>query len=154
MKICTRCVLAETYPGISFDGDGVCNFCTAYAVEEEKEVHLHFKSEDEVKESLKKHKNPGRKYDLPVPLSGGVDSCFTLIRIVEKYGLKPMVFHSDHGWDDPVATANVERLCKELDIDLLIRENDLKFMRRLWLRLSLRKTLPHSRLQPQAQPQL
>jgi hypothetical protein len=132
MKVCTRCVLPETYPGISFDGGGVCNFCTAYAVKEEKEAHLHFKNEEEVKENMKKYKNLGRKYDLLVPLSGGVDSCFTLIQIVEKYGLKPMVFHSDHGWDDPVATANVERLCKELDIDLLIWKNDLQFMRTLF----------------------
>ena len=132
MKVCTRCVLPETYPGISFNGDGVCNFCTAYAVKEEKEAHLHFKNEDEVKECLKKYKDLGRKYDLLVPLSGGVDSCFTLIQIVEKFGLKPMVFHSDHGWDDPVATGNVERLCKELDIDLLIWKNDLKFMRTLF----------------------
>lgn len=132
MKICTRCVLPETYPGIHFDENGVCNFCNTYAVKEKNENHLHFKSENEVKESLKKYKNLGRKYDVLVPLSGGVDSCFTLIQIVEKYGLKPLVFHSDHGWDDPTATANVEKLCKELDVDLIIWKNDLKFMRKLF----------------------
>ncbi|MCP5102107.1 MAG: hypothetical protein GY950_01945 [bacterium] len=132
MQVCKRCVLPETYPGISFTEDGVCNFCHAYTVKEEKESHLRFKNEEEVKECLKKYKNLDRKYDLLVPLSGGVDSCFTLIQIVEKYGFRPMVFHSDHGWDDPTATANAERLCKELDVDLLIWKNDLKFMRKLF----------------------
>lgn len=134
MQVCTKCVLPETFPGISFDGSGVCNFCIDYAAQEKEaeEQNVHFTSEEEVKEALKKYKGLNRKYDLLVPLSGGVDSCFTLIQIVEKFGLKPMVFHSDHGWDDPQATKNVENLCKELDVDLVIWKNDLKFMRRLF----------------------
>lgn len=132
MKICKKCVLPETFPGIEFDEEGVCNFCISFAAKDTNESQLHFKNEIEVKECLKKYRNLGRKYDVLVPLSGGVDSCFTLIQIVEKYGLKPMVFHSDHGWDDPVATANVEKLCRELDVDLIIWKNDLKFMRKLF----------------------
>lgn len=132
MRVCTRCVLPETYPGITFDENGVCNFCSAYDVDEQAEPASRFKNEEDVKTALQKFKNLGRKYDLLVPLSGGVDSCFTLIQIVEKFGLNPMVFHSDHGWDDPVAARNVEKLCKELNIDLLIWKNDLKFMRKLF----------------------
>jgi len=132
MRVCTRCVLPETYPGISFDENGVCNFCSDYDVKKQDNRGEHFKNDEEVKSALQKYKNLGRKYDLLVPLSGGVDSCFTLIEIVERFGLKPMVFHSDHGWDDPVATQNVEKLCKELDIDLLIWKNDMTFMRKLF----------------------
>lgn len=132
MKVCNRCVLPETYPGIKFDSIGVCNFCTEYIIKGESETDTRFANEEEVKESLEKYKELGRKYDVLVPLSGGVDSCFTLINIVEKYGLKPLAFHSDHGWDDPTATSNVEKLCKELDVDLIIWKNDLKFMRKLF----------------------
>jgi len=134
MKVCTRCVLPETYPGIEFNEQGVCNFCTGFDSREKQmeEAGNHFKNEEEVKEALKKYKALNRKYDLLVPLSGGVDSCFTLIQIVEKFGLRPLVFHSDHGWDDPTATRNVEKLCKELDVDLLIWKNDLVFMRKLF----------------------
>lgn len=132
MQICTRCVLPGTYPEIRFDENGVCNFCNEYALKEEKQAHLHFTNEQEVKKCLEKYKNLDREYDLLVALSGGVDSCFTLIQIVEKFELKPMVFHSDHGWDDPTATRNVEKLCKELDVDLLIWKNDLQYMRTLF----------------------
>ncbi|MCI0470830.1 MAG: hypothetical protein L0Y73_04155 [Candidatus Aminicenantes bacterium] len=132
MRVCTRCVLPETYPGIRFDENGVCNFCAAYGIEQQADAIDFFKSEEEVKITLQKYKNLGSKYDLLVPLSGGVDSCFTLIQIVEKFGLKPMVYHSDHGWDDPVAARNVEKLCKVLNIDLLIWKNDLQFMRKLF----------------------
>ena len=27
MKRCTRCVLPETFPGIQFDEEGVCQYC-------------------------------------------------------------------------------------------------------------------------------
>ena len=30
MKRCKRCVLPESYPGITFNEEGVCNFCLNY----------------------------------------------------------------------------------------------------------------------------
>lgn len=132
MQVCTKCVLPETYPGIQFDRDGVCNFCTGYVKKENETATLRFTDEDTLKDCLQKYKDLGRKYDVLVPLSGGVDSCFSLIRIVEKFNLKPLVFHSDHGWDDDVAQQNVEKLCKDLDVDLIIWKNDLRFMRKLF----------------------
>lgn len=30
LKRCTRCILPETFPGIEFDEDGVCNYCRDY----------------------------------------------------------------------------------------------------------------------------
>jgi hypothetical protein len=67
-----------------------------------------------------------------VPLSGGVDSSFTLILMVEKFGLKPLVFHNDHGYEQEVASQNAERLCKELDVDLIIWKRDYLFMKKLF----------------------
>jgi hypothetical protein len=132
MQICQRCVLPETYPGIEFDHNGVCNFCHHYEKKEKSEARTHFSNEEELKECLEKYKNLDRKYDVLVPLSGGVDSCFTLIQIVERFQLKPLVFHNDHGWDDPIAQNNLEKLCKELDVDLLIWKNERGFMRKLF----------------------
>ncbi len=132
MKTCKKCVLPETFPGIQFDEGGICNFCNEYKVAAEGGSTTDFTSEAEVKSALQKYRNPGRQYDVLVPLSGGVDSCFTLITLVENYQLRPLAFHSDHGWDDPEATRNVEKLCKELDVDLVIWKNDLGFMRKLF----------------------
>ena len=30
IQVCTRCVLPSTFPGISFDDEGVCNHCRQY----------------------------------------------------------------------------------------------------------------------------
>lgn len=134
MTMCKRCVLPDTFPGITFTADGVCNFCHQYDAQEKKkeEVKNDFANENELKQYLKKFIDKEKKYDVLVPISGGVDSCFTLIRIVEEFNLRPLVFHSDHGWDDKEATGNAERLCKHLDVDLIIWKNDLKFMRKLF----------------------
>ena len=109
MKVCKRCVLPETYPGITFDCSGVCNFCLEYTAGSEERPGTDFNNEAELSACLRKFKNPANKYDVLVPMSGGVDSCFTLIQMVEKFQLKPLVFHSDHGWADKEAGRNVER---------------------------------------------
>jgi len=132
MKMCSKCVLPETYPGIAFDTDGVCNYCRQYAYGEKYNVNRDFAGENELIDSLVKYKNPASKYDVLVPLSGGVDSSAALITITEKYKMKALGFHYDHGYEDEVATNNVRKLCKALDVDLVIKQQDLSFMKKLW----------------------
>ncbi len=40
MQICNKCILPDTFPGISFDNEGICNFCRDFkgekALNEEK----------------------------------------------------------------------------------------------------------------------
>lgn len=132
MQVCKKCVLPGTYPGISFDPDGICNFCRQYEKEEKESAAKHFSGEAELIACLEKYKKPGNRYDVLVPASGGVDSCFALINIVEKFKLRPLVFHNDHGFDSAKATENVKKLCKELDVDLLIWQYELGFMKKLF----------------------
>jgi len=131
MKICSRCVLPESYPGISFDNEGVCNFCREYD-KSRKVTKRHFETEDELIENLKKYRNIGKKYDVLVPLSGGVDSTYMLIQLVKKYGLRPLCFHNDHGYEDERATQNAKNVCRQLGVDLIIKQQDMKFMKKLW----------------------
>jgi uncharacterized Fe-S cluster-containing MiaB family protein len=35
-KVCVNCVLPENFPGISFNQDGICNFCQAYTSKDQK----------------------------------------------------------------------------------------------------------------------
>lgn len=132
MKICSRCVLPETFPGIEFDQQGICNFCNGFEGVTPTPPEAIFKSEQELIQCLQKYRNPGNDYDVLVPLSGGVDSCNALITIVEKFKLRPLGFHNDHGYEDEIATMNVRTLCEILDVDLVIMKQDIKFMKKLW----------------------
>ncbi|UCH98492.1 MAG: hypothetical protein JSV88_17045 [Candidatus Aminicenantes bacterium] len=132
MKVCKRCVLPQTYPGIEFDEEGTCNYCNNSREKEISAPADPFDNEQQLIECMEKIKKTGGKYDVLVPLSGGIDSCNALITIVEKFKLKALGFHNDHGYEDEVATDNVKKLCKQLDVDLVIMQQDLLFMKKLW----------------------
>lgn len=133
MKICNQCILPETYPGITFDKNGVCNYCNNYSLQNQADdPSQQFLTEAELIAALQKHKKSESPYDVLVPASGGVDISFTLIKIVEDFKLTPLVFHNDHGYEADVALDTVRKLCQELDVDLLVWQHDLRFMKKLW----------------------
>jgi tRNA(Ile)-lysidine synthase TilS/MesJ len=83
-------------------------------------------------QSLRSATAPERKYDVLVPLSGGVDSSVVLIELVRDYSLRVLAFHYDHGFELPAATENARNLCKALHVDLVIEQKDYAFMKTLW----------------------
>ncbi|PKM96397.1 MAG: hypothetical protein CVU84_01400 [Firmicutes bacterium HGW-Firmicutes-1] len=128
---CKKCILPNTFPKIEISEEGTCNYCKDYhsvIIDDSKD----FADEEELLRSLEKYKKLGNKYDVLVPLSGGVDSSVALIEIVKKYKLKALGFHNDHGYEDETATNNVKKLCKALEVDLIIKQHDTPFMKKLW----------------------
>ena len=51
-------------------------------------------------------------------MSGGLDSSFMLHKVVTEYGLRPLVFHVDAGWNSEVAVHNINQLIDGLNLDL------------------------------------
>ena len=117
MKRCTKCVMPETWEGITFDEEGVCSICR----ESEKEIKVDWEQRQEViKRILEKFKlyakEKGNKYDCIVGYSGGKDSAYTLWATVKKYGMKPLVVTFDHGFKlSPDAEFNLMEIPKKLD---------------------------------------
>lgn len=132
MKVCKKCVLPDTVPGIKFDKNGVCNFCNNLEKIEKVSVNREFSTEEELIEVLGRYKDLNRKYDVLVPVSGGVDSSNVLMTLVEKYKLRALAFHNDHGYEDETATENVKSMCKALGVDLVLIQHDYIFMKKLW----------------------
>src|SRR3972149_5151463 len=96
MKICTNCVLPETFPGISFDSRGVCNFCQEFKgkehLEKEKEKYL-----QKFQELLGRFKDSS-SYDALMAYSGGKDSTYTLSLLKENYALTAFALTFDNGF--------------------------------------------------------
>ena len=137
MARCSICTLPAIHPNAELDDRMICKACRNKTVQEKKQNI--FKNEEQLIAALSPFRNVGKKYDVVVPLSGGVDSSFALIRIVEAFGLRPLVFHNDHGFEDSIATENVRKLCASLDVDLLLWQHDFGFMRTLWRHLNTSK---------------
>lgn len=128
--LCSKCVLPGNFPKADINEQGVCSYCRSQSDIPVKKNE--FKDEADLIISLEKYKSSNNKYHVLVPLSGGVDSSAALIDIVDKYKLKVLGFHNDHGYEDDIATNNVKKLCKALNVDLIIKQHDTLFMKKLW----------------------
>jgi len=117
-KICSRCVMDDTVPGITFDEQGICTFCKIHD-ELEKKYPLNDETPRRLQEVVDKIKRDGKgkKYDCIVGVSGGRDSTFTLYNAV-KLGLRPLAVHFDNGWNSEIAVQNIRNACKILNVDL------------------------------------
>ena len=117
-KICSRCILDTTVPGIRFDERGMCNFCKMHD-ELEKKNPLNKQGEQRLNQLVNKIKSKGKnkEYDCVVGVSGGRDSTYTLYTAV-KLGLKPLAVHFDNGWNSEIAVNNIKKATNKLDVDL------------------------------------
>lgn len=117
-KVCTRCVMDDTVPGIEFDENGVCTFCKIHDDLKEK-YPLDENTPKRLKSLVNKIKKDGegKKYDCIVGVSGGRDSTYTLYNAV-KLGLRPLAVHFDNGWNSEIAVQNIQNACEILNVDL------------------------------------
>ena len=110
MRRCTKCILPETFPGIEFDENGVCNYCHDY---EPMKVF----GEKEFEKLLSQYRNKGEKYDCIVPISGGRDSSFVLHQMVKKYEMRVLTLTVDSGAILPEGYRNIKRITEVLNVD-------------------------------------
>jgi hypothetical protein len=110
MRRCTKCILPETFPGIEFNEDGQCNYCSYY---EPVKVF----GEEALKKVLDRFRGKGAKYDCLVPISGGRDSAFTLYQIVKKYGMRTLTLTVDSGAIMSEGYRNIKRITEVLGIE-------------------------------------
>ncbi|MBI5686983.1 MAG: N-acetyl sugar amidotransferase [Verrucomicrobia bacterium] len=117
-RVCSRCVMDTTDPGISFDAEGVCNHCRYF----ENDVRRQLPSPEEAAERFQnivadiKRSGVGREYDCLLGISGGVDSSY-LAYLAWKHGLRTLLVHMDNGWDSELAIKNIENIVKTTGFD-------------------------------------
>lgn len=100
---CKTCVMDNSAAEFAPTETG-CNFCDqatlAWSV---KEGHS--------------FKSTRKKYDCLIGLSGGADSSYAL-HLAVTFGLRPLCFTLDNGWNDPVADENIMNLVESLKVPL------------------------------------
>jgi N-acetyl sugar amidotransferase len=127
IQVCTKCIYDSKISGISFNEDGVCNYCSQV---ESLKVQYGTGSEkgklilDQIIEAIKKE-GKGKKYDCVVGVSGGTDSSFLLAKTIE-WGLRPLAVHYDNTWNSAIATENIRKVTSILKVDLYTHVIDNK----------------------------
>jgi N-acetyl sugar amidotransferase len=126
--ICTKCIYDEKILGISFDKDGICNYCLQ--IENLlKEYKTGLTAGENIFNSIVneiKNNGKNKKYDCIIGVSGGTDSSYLLHLAKKVWGLKPLAVHYDNTWNSAIATININKMLKQLDIDLYTHVVDNK----------------------------
>jgi len=118
LRVCARCVYDERVPSISFDDDGVCNYCKMH-----DDLNQRYPTGAEGERILSgivdqiKAAGARKKYDCIVGVSGGCDSSYMLHKAVEM-GLRPLAVHFDNTWNSAIATQNIYNVLDRLGVDL------------------------------------
>lgn len=112
MTYCTRCVMPSTKPDLHLDEEGVCNACRAY---ENRKVVDWSKRRTELLEILDRYRQNGKNWDCIVPVSGGKDSTYQVVRMLQ-FGLNPLCVTATTCDLADIGRENIENL-KQLGVD-------------------------------------
>jgi len=121
LRLCSNCILPESFPGISFDEKGLCNFCrkntkpVEAAAEEKKKYEQKFI--DLLNDQILPGRTNDRSYDILMAFSGGKDSTYTMSLLKLKYGLRVLAVSFDNGFISDTAISNIKRVTDSLGID-------------------------------------
>ncbi len=115
--LCTNCILPATFPGISFDENGVCNHCQKYRGKKASDG-IKKKYEQKFVELISQEKRSST-YDVLMAYSGGKDSTYTLDVFVNRYKLRVLALVFDNAFISPKAEKNIKKVCAALSVDTL-----------------------------------
>lgn len=113
LKYCKKCLLPNTRPNVVIDEDGISN---VWKTARDEKDNIDWISREELfQEVVKSAKERSKGYDCLIPVSGGKDSTWQVIKCLE-YGLNPLAVT----WRTPARTElgekNLENL-KKLGVD-------------------------------------
>lgn len=142
-KRCKKCVNDTRVPGIFFDKYGVCQYCYIHQKMAEDYPNDAILGKAALKKRIEKIKLRGKasQYDCVVGLSGGRDSCYLLYLAVKEFGLRPLAVHFNDGFDNPVATENMAKICRFLNVEMRTHKSNWQLARDLKL-IELKASTP------------
>ena len=113
IKYCKKCVMPNTKPNLRFDEEGVCNACRNF--ENRKEINWEERKKS-LEEILNRYRSKdGSNWDCIIPVSGGKDSTFQVIKMLE-FGMNPLCVTSTTCNLTEIGRRNIENL-QNLGVD-------------------------------------
>ena len=113
MQYCKRCVMPDTKPDLVLDDEGICNACRSY----EKRVEVDWDARKiELEKVVEKYRSKdGSSWDCIVPVSGGKDSTYQVVRMLQ-LGMNPLCVTATTCHLSEVGRKNIENI-KQLGVD-------------------------------------
>jgi N-acetyl sugar amidotransferase len=120
-QICTNCVMDTSDTTLRFDERGWCQYCCNYYKNILPNWHPDERGLAEISPVIDKIKKEGRgrEHDCIIGISGGLDSSYVTYVAREKFGLRPLMFHCDTGWNSDLGVSNIQKMIDGLGLDLV-----------------------------------
>lgn len=143
-QICCKCVMDTSDVNINFDFFGVCDHCLSYQKYVLPTWHPNDRGNETLMDLANRIKIEGRDkpFNCIMGLSGGADSSYMLHLVVSEFGLRPLVFHVDGGWNTDSAVHNIQVMVDKLGLDLFTEVINWEEMRDLQLAF-FKSGVPH-----------
>ena len=113
IRYCTQCLYPDTKPDLYFDDDGVCNACRNH--ESRGEIDWEKRRQEFLDIVDRYRSQDSGNYDCAVPVSGGKDSTYQVLRLLE-LGLNPLCVTATTDSLSEIGRRNIETL-KNLGVD-------------------------------------
>lgn len=113
VEYCTRCLYPDTKPDLGFDTNGVCSACTAF--DQRDEVDWDLRRQEFIDTVARYRSDDGSNYDCIVPVSGGKDSTYQVLRLLE-VGMNPLCVTATTDALSEIGRRNIENI-KQLGVD-------------------------------------
>ena len=115
IRYCTQCVMPDTKPDLELDENGVCSACRHY--ERREDVDWNARAKELERILVKYRSNDGSNYDCVVPISGGKDSTYQVLKMLE-YGMNPLCVSGITDMPSEIGRKNLNNL-KRLGVDCI-----------------------------------
>ena len=115
IRYCTSCVMPETKPDLNLDEEGICNACRHFTNRGVVDWAARKRDLDVVLDRYRS--KDGNHYDCIVPVSGGKDSHYQTIRVLE-LGMNPLCVTATTDMLSDIGRRNIENL-KRLGVDYI-----------------------------------
>jgi hypothetical protein len=134
-KECSRCLLNEGIPGVTFpDQSEVCSVCIEYDHTWGKWIE----KRAELKQLFDGVRKKKRDYDVLVPLSGGKDSSYVVYLCRREFNLKCLAVTFDNGFLSDHARQNITETCNRLGVDHIYYSLNREFLMGLYRQFFLK----------------
>lgn len=112
ISYCTLCLLPSSKPDLYFNAEGVCSACSAFLNRPNIDW---FKREIEFRELLEQFRSVDGSWDCIIPVSGGKDSTYQVIKMLE-LDMNPLCVTATACDESEIGRRNILNL-KELGVD-------------------------------------
>lgn len=126
MKYCTKCVMPDTRPGITFNVEGVCSACQSYENRKYVDYKARFKELEELCNRYRGMNGPNG-YDCMIAVSGGKDSHFQTYIMKEVLHMNPLLVSVEDNL--PMTQAgmhNIKNISEAFGCDIISMKPNLK----------------------------